>query len=99
MNPTIAILSLAVAITSSAATQLVSWLMRRDEKGRNTAAESTRVTELERRIAALESSSVSQRDLEMLARRLDAIQMDIREIRNYQVNHAATYVTSPAKPS
>lgn len=82
MNPSIAIASLAVAITSSTATLFISWLVRRDALSRNSAAESTRVTEIERRVARLESSAVSQRDLDGMARRLDEIQSDIREIRN-----------------
>jgi hypothetical protein len=89
VNLSLAVGGLAVALFSCGSTLFVAWLLRRDTQGRSSAAESTRVGELERRIAALEASGVSQRDFDALSRRLDGIQADIREIRNYQVNLVA----------
>lgn len=82
------LISLTVAVLSSSMTFFVAWLVRRDTQGRNSAAESTRLSELERRIFVLEDNRVFRRDLEVLSQRLDAIQTDIREIRNYQIAHA-----------
>jgi pyrroloquinoline quinone (PQQ) biosynthesis protein C len=87
LTPYLAIASLIVAMLSSPVTLFVAWLMRRDQSVRGEASESTVVQELERRVHQLETGGVSQRDFDSLSKRLDAIQTDLREIRNYQVNH------------
>jgi hypothetical protein len=81
--------SLAAAGLSSVVTLFVSWVIRRDATARQAAAEigrvsaeTTRVDELTRRVRALETDTVSQRDFVNLTQRLDEIRLDIREIRN-----------------
>jgi hypothetical protein len=76
---------------SSALTLFIAWLLRRDASARSASAESTRVGELERRIAWLELNTVSMAVFSELSRRLDGIASDIREIRAFQASHMATH--------
>ncbi len=71
-----------VALLTAAVTLFVSWLLRRDIATRRQAAETARVDELTRRVRALETDTVSQRDFQNLSLRLDEIRQDLREIRN-----------------
>jgi len=46
--------------------------------------------EIERRVHVIESEAVSQRDFNNLSSRLDSILFDLRDIRNFQLEHAGT---------
>ncbi len=54
------------AIASSGGTLVIGWLIRRDKSGRETAIETQRVAEVERRIVNLESSHISVKEMESI---------------------------------
>jgi hypothetical protein len=72
-----------VAFITFVITMTVSWFIRRDESIRQTASESARIAEHERRIIALERSAVTRHEFDALSERLDHIQTDLREIRSW----------------
>src|ERR1700685_4390462 len=63
MNP-LGLSSLVVAILSSPVTLFGAWLLRRDQTTRATTTDSTHLDEIDRRVRDLESTTVTQKEME-----------------------------------